>query len=303
LTLFLWLGPLGVVVVGGAVFRSLRGDSDAAGALVVITFGLLMLVGGLLSLGGRFLLAVPILLYQLLSLITLFIPAIRPETAETGPEAGKVAVAALSAFGLAWVAARRYAGSRAGSRVARVACLLLVIAFAVAVPDLGRRMGVGIGMIVVPPARMSTLAEGQRLPDVRFRTLDGSWTRAEEPGTLYVINFWATWCGPCRLELPALMDMWVDLEQEGRIQLMAVNTEELPPDSIVAFLKKENLEGLPVFTIEDGDKQLLGVETIPLTLVVLDRQLLLRDEGFAPGTIPDLKRFLRRLLRPGSLSG
>ena len=62
----------------------------------------------------------------------------------------------------------------------------------------------------------STDMAGQRRPDYRLGSSDGSWVTANEfDGNVVLVNFWATWCAPCRAEMPMLADLHRELEGSG----------------------------------------------------------------------------------------
>ena len=68
---------------------------------------------------------------------------------------------------------------------------------------------------------------GKTLPDFTVKTLDGEdFTLSEslKSHDLVLINFWATWCGPCRMEFPFLQDAWQ--QYADRIDVIALSVEE-----------------------------------------------------------------------------
>jgi len=83
-----------------------------------------------------------------------------------------------------------------------------------------------------------------------------------------VINFWASWCGPCALELPAFDD--VATRYKGRVNFVAIATS----DSIAAALKlvHDNHIRMPV-AFEEGDKiaNLFGTTNLPTTIILDER--------------------------------
>ncbi len=70
---------------------------------------------------------------------------------------------------------------------------------------------------------------GQPAPDFQVITLDGKkLALADFKGQVLVINFWATWCKPCRQELP-LLDTYYQLQQHAGLRVLAVTTEDSLP--------------------------------------------------------------------------
>ena len=75
---------------------------------------------------------------------------------------------------------------------------------------------------------------GALAPDFSARTLDGPSIRlSEQRGQAVVLNFWATWCGPCRAEMPLLDDRARSLAGQGLI-VPGVNFDE-PEETVRAF--------------------------------------------------------------------
>jgi peroxiredoxin len=67
---------------------------------------------------------------------------------------------------------------------------------------------------------------GALAPDFRLQNLEGEEVQLSDfRGRAVLINLWATWCGPCRLEMPAIQDRYESYEQDGLI-VLAVNFDE-----------------------------------------------------------------------------
>lgn len=107
-------------------------------------------------------------------------------------------------------------------------------------------------------------------PDFALPSRDGGEVRLSElRGQVVMINFWATWCGPCRQEMPLLQQISARYEPLG-FTLLGVNVE---PDSAPA---KAWLEKVPVtfpilFDRENTVSASFGVEAMPSTVLV-DRE-------------------------------
>ena len=81
---------------------------------------------------------------------------------------------------------------------------------------------------------------GQPVPRFDLPNLEGSErvAVAEHVGTPMVINFWATWCGPCRSEAPLLENAW--RKYKGRVVFIGVDTRDFTGDA-KSFVKKHEL--------------------------------------------------------------
>ena len=110
---------------------------------------------------------------------------------------------------------------------------------------------------------------GKTLPDFTVKTLDGEdFTLSEslKSHDLVLINFWATWCGPCRMEFPFLQDAWQ--QYADRIDVIALSVEET--DTIKKLQRFAEQNGL-TFRIgrdENGIFNRMRGNAIPTTLIV-----------------------------------
>ncbi len=92
--------------------------------------------------------------------------------------------------------------------------------------------------------------EGAPAPDFALRGLDGRTYRLSElRGRAVVINFWATWCGPCRAEMPAIEEVYRRYG-DGRLMVLAVNVEE-DEERVAPFVQRLGLS-FPILLDRDG---------------------------------------------------
>ncbi len=97
-------------------------------------------------------------------------------------------------------------------------------------------------------------------------------------GKVLVVNFWATWCGPCRALAPLLEHVRQEFQNDASVQFLGANCDE--DESLVApYLAAEQPKINMVFA--DGLERLLAITSFP-TVVVLDREgkIVYRSEGF-----------------------
>ncbi len=108
---------------------------------------------------------------------------------------------------------------------------------------------------------------GAPAPDFTLEDLDGNSVHlADLRGQVVVVNFWATWCGPCRLEMPALQAKYDALKEDGLV-VLAVNTGDTAEDA-AAFGTELGLSFPLLLDPGDGVNTLYRVRGWPTTYFV-----------------------------------
>ena len=86
------------------------------------------------------------------------------------------------------------------------------------------------------------LSIGASAQEITAYSADDLMKRTSNPDTFYVVNFWATWCGPCVKELPEFEKLRISLaDKPVKILLVSMDFKEAYPAKIAAFAKKKKL--------------------------------------------------------------
>jgi thiol-disulfide isomerase/thioredoxin len=165
--------------------------------------------------------------------------------------------------------------------------LFVVAAFALVLTSLRRPLvadASGGGMIAAAQAKMA--------PDFTLQNFNLRTESAKQP---IVMDFWATWCGPCREELPHLVTL--SKKYAGHVAFYGINSSDTPAD-IAAFSRQE---GIVFPTLSDAGHKVAaqyGVEAIPL-LIVIDTHGKVRavTEGYDEQIEQNLPKVLDGLLK------
>lgn len=138
---------------------------------------------------------------------------------------------------------------------------------------------------------------GRPAPDFALKGMDGSMVKlADLRGSVVLLDFWATWCGPCRAALPRLDALNRERAAAG-LKVFAVNLRE-DGAKIEQFLKQTGLS-LPVLLDTDGAVAgRYGISAIPAT-VLIDKEGVVRKVtvGFEPSMEEQLKQAVEALLK------
>lgn len=157
-------------------------------------------------------------------------------------------------------------------------------------------IGLVFGMFAAATLASSGM-EGQQAPDFALKSSTGENLRLSEyRGDVVMINFWATWCGPCRQEMPLLDELYTRYQRVG-FNLLGVNIDD---DSGKA-MRMVNELGVNFPVLFDSRKEvskLYEVDAMPVTVLV-DREGTVRHvhHGYKPGYEVKYLDQIRSLLR------
>lgn len=154
------------------------------------------------------------------------------------------------------------------------------------------------GMIKEPPHA----SVGKPVPPVTFPMLDGSKVElASLKGKVVLLDFWATWCGPCVRGLPKVAEVAGALAEQG-VVFLAVNLDE-DKETIRKFLDQKKLE-LRVAMADQKVGEQFGIDGIPHTVIVgRDGVVRAVHVGFGPGSEKKLAKDLQEALDAGKGEG
>ena len=141
---------------------------------------------------------------------------------------------------------------------------------------------------MAPVAFPKKMATGWSLKDPAGKAFDWSTTKEK----LILVNIWATWCPPCRAELPSLANLAKDAELKDKLVVICASTDDSQP-TLASYQKKNNIDFPAYYALElPGDSV---TQAIPATFLLQDDGTLIAfDVGSAqwddPGFISRLKR-------------
>jgi thiol-disulfide isomerase/thioredoxin len=104
-------------------------------------------------------------------------------------------------------------------------------------------------------------------PDFKLTTLDGKpVTLADSHGKVILLNFWATWCGPCRAEIPDLIEL--QNKYKDKLQILGLIVDDDDQDAIKEFIEKVGINYPVAIASNDIRFQYGGIAALPTSFVL-----------------------------------
>lgn len=126
------------------------------------------------------------------------------------------------------------------------------------------------------------------IPDMQLKDIEGKTIQTgqlENDGKPMIISFWATWCTPCKKELNAIHDLYIDWQDETGVRLIAVSVDDQRTASrVVPYVDSRSWE-YQILLDPNGDfKRAMGVNNVPHTFLVDGNgNIVYSHNNYAPG--------------------
>jgi thiol-disulfide isomerase/thioredoxin len=143
--------------------------------------------------------------------------------------------------------------------------MLFVLAFGVAAPAQEQNQTQGPeqqGGVVIRFIRDPDAA-----PEFAVKGIDGSTVNlANARGKVVLLNFWATWCGPCRMEVPDLVEL--QKKYQDRLQVIGLVVDDTDDDAIRKFAKRYGINYPVAIATDEMRAQFGGVPALPTSFMI-----------------------------------
>ena len=149
------------------------------------------------------------------------------------------------------------------------------------------------GCVLTSP-ETSPLEIGRAAPSFKLPDLNGNQVSlAQYKGKLVMLDFWATWCGPCRMTMPLLENL--QKEYPNKMVLLAINLQESPKD-VREYVRQQNLNSEVLLDESGSVGETYGTGSIPMQ-VLIDKEGIVRhiQIGFSPRMTSQLRAQIEQL--------
>jgi len=133
------------------------------------------------------------------------------------------------------------------------------------------------------------------LPSYGYSTLDGDTVGSQSLlGKVVLVNFWATWCTPCRVEMPLLQRM-AQRHREAGLVVVGLSRDVGPPAQVRAFLEERGISYPVAIVDREAERAFGGIRGYP-TSFLIDRSGRVRHKALGPLAMVSFEPAVRRLL-------
>jgi thiol-disulfide isomerase/thioredoxin len=152
-------------------------------------------------------------------------------------------------------------------------------------------LGVALATVALP-----ALPDEERLY-LQFKHESGASIRLDQPGVLYLVDFWSIGCRPCYLEMPALIALEKEYSKEPRFRFVSVAVEAFNPGWIRERLASQQLAPPTIYFDTERWFESLLLKGFPTKLLIRDGQVLAERFGAnSRGSVDEWKRLIQEHL-------
>ncbi len=164
----------------------------------------------------------------------------------------------------------------------------------------GAAMSITVACAFAAAASIASVAQaaavGETAPNFRLPTAGAETTLAEFKGRVVYLDFWASWCGPCKQSFP-WMNSLADRYRDKGLEIIAVNVDTSRPPA-ERFLKSLPARFTVAFDASGNTAKQYAVTAMPMSyLIDVDGKVLLAHSGFKPADTAAIENAIEQALK------
>lgn len=142
---------------------------------------------------------------------------------------------------------------------------------------------------------LATMSRAEPAPAWELKDIDGKTVKLSDfQGKVVILDFWATWCPPCRAEIPHFVELQKQYQDQGLV-VIGVSLDQGGPEVVSAFAKQQKINYPVVMGNEAVAKQYGNIEAIPTTFIIDPKgNIAGKHEGFTDKSVfeDEIKKLL-----------
>ncbi|HWK08426.1 MAG TPA: TlpA disulfide reductase family protein [Vicinamibacterales bacterium] len=153
-------------------------------------------------------------------------------------------------------------------RIALTAVLVIAAGVAIAgMVSYTRRVETAMKTATVDGGTITLLKERKAVEPFTARTIDGKeLSLASLRGKVVIVNFWATWCPPCREEIPDLVAL--QSKYKDQLQIIGVSQDEAPPSTVAQFAAEHGMNYPVVMDTPEIERLFTNIHALPTSFII-----------------------------------
>jgi peroxiredoxin len=161
----------------------------------------------------------------------------------------------------------------------------------------GAVLGLAVGLAgCAVPSKSPSGGASQSAPQFSLPNLDGKQVSLKDfANKVIVVDFWATWCGGCREEIPQLNRLYEDYRGKG-FEIVGISMDTDGPETIKQFARNLRMEYTVVIGNDNVTQDFGGVAGLP-TKFIIDRKgnIVKKYAGYSPSIIQEIEKTIKQL--------
>ncbi len=153
-----------------------------------------------------------------------------------------------------------------------------------------------------PVAAKEPTGAGTVAPDFTLKSIDGKTVKLSDlKGKAVVVNFWATWCQPCKIEMPWFVELQKKYGPEG-LQILGISADEDASNEDLSKFTQDLGVNYPILLSEEKvEREYGGIQFLPVT-VYIDRDGKIVDKAFGLKGRNEIEEDIKKSLGPGKVA-